>query len=437
MRLIAQTIAIVIIGCASANDIQFISDPGVYGPALEVVHAYYGQWPTGKAQTRCCQPQQALSNVLESLLTPGAGVTVSSTGRIFSNLPGGLDKTNVYNGSNNVFQVGEHSSLTTEMAYPNIKINHPPGGAINYTTTPPTSANYQNHLIGVQSVVIDALDRLWILDTGRVQAPDGVLLSAAYGGPKLIGVNLTTNEVFKTIVFPSDVAYPDSYLNDVRFDLRSSVTESGQGIGYITDSSSQGRNAVIVVDIGTGESWRRLGLTKSVRGESQFISFIWGQPTYYREGNSPLTTNPTGSDGIALSADGETLYFGPFASRYMYSVPTSRLRDRSPSSELLLQQSVVNHGQKGASDGFETDSNNFIYVGNNELNSINIFNPANGTTYPFVRDPRINWVDTMSVATDGYLYFTSNQLLETEKTRPFGLFRAPLPNGGRKVPHAS
>ncbi|KAI8945089.1 major royal jelly protein-domain-containing protein [Xylaria longipes] len=410
MRSIAQTITVAIIGCASANDIKFISDPGVYGPPLEVVHAYYGQWPTG--------------------------VTVSSTGRIFSNFPGGLDKTNVYDGSNNVIQVGEHTSLTTEVAYPNLEINHPPGGAINYTTLPPTSANYQNHLIGVQSVVIDALDRLWILDTGRVQAPDGVLLSASYGGPKLVGVNLTTNEVFKTIVFPPSVAYPDSYLNDVRFDLHPSVSESGQGVGYITDSSSQGRNAIIVVDLDTGESWRHLGLAKSVRSESQFISFIWGQPTYYTEGSSPLTTNPTGSDGIALSADGETLYFGPFASRYMYSVPTARLRDRSPTSELLAQQSVVNHGQKGASDGFETDSNNLIYVGNNELNSINIFNPANGTTYPFVRDPRINWVDTMSAATDGYLYFTSNQLLEAEKTRPFGLFRAPLPNGAKKVPYA-
>ncbi|KAI1161603.1 major royal jelly protein-domain-containing protein [Nemania serpens] len=408
MRFIAQVICVAAIGHASAHNITFVSDSGVYGPSLEVIHAYYGQWPTG--------------------------VTVSSTGRIFSNFPGGLDNNNVYNDSNNVFQVGEHTSLTAEVAYPSLKMNHPPGGAINYTTTPPTSVNYQEYLIGVQSVVIDALDRLWILDTGRVQAPDGVLLSATYGGPKLVGVDLATSEVFKTIVFPPDVAFADSYLNDIRFDLRSKLTESGQGIGYITDSSSQGRNAIIIVDLGTGESWRHLGLTSSVRSESQFLSFIWGQPTYYTEGNTPLSTNPTGSDGIALSADGETLYFGPFASRYMYSVPTVRLRDRSPTSELLAQQSVVNLGQKGASDGFETDSNNLIYVGNNELNSINIFNPANGTTYPFVRDPRINWVDTMSAATDGYLYFTSNQLLETQKTRPFGLFRAPLPNGATKVP---
>ncbi|KAI1273830.1 major royal jelly protein [Xylaria sp. FL0933] len=412
MRAARQVMAMAIVGHALADDIKFVSDPGVYGPPLEVAHAYYGQWPTG--------------------------VTVSSTGRIFSNFPGGLDATNVYNGSNNVFQVGEHTSLTTEKAYPSLEMNHPPGGAINYTTTPPTSANYQDYLIGVQSVVIDALDRLWILDTGRVIGPDGILLNAAYGGPKLVGVNLTTNEVFKTIVFPPEVAYPTSYLNDIRFDLRASVTESGHGIGYITDSSFEGRNAIIVVDLGTGESWCHLGLTDSVRGESQFISFIWGQPTYYTSSSSsPISTNPTGADGIALSADGETLYFGPFASRYLYSVPTARLRARGPTSELLAQQSVVNHGQKGASDGFETDSNNLIYIGNNELNCINIFNPANGTTYPFVRDPRINWVDTMSIATDGYLYFTSNQIFSNPKIRPFALFKAPLPNGATKVPYAS
>lgn len=31
-----------------AEDITFIRDPGVYGPPLETVHAYYNQWPTGK-----------------------------------------------------------------------------------------------------------------------------------------------------------------------------------------------------------------------------------------------------------------------------------------------------------------------------------------------------------------------------------------------------
>ncbi|KAI1327126.1 major royal jelly protein-domain-containing protein [Xylariaceae sp. FL0255] len=404
----AVTIIVAALGGAAAQNITFRTDPGVYGPTLEVVHAYYGQWPTG--------------------------VAVSSKGRIFTNYPAGLDSNNTYNGSNGVYAVSEAMSLTTERAYPSLEINHPPGGAINRTTDPPTTVNYQDYLIGVQSVVIDAKDRLWILDTGRVSLADGTLLLSSQGGPKLVGVDLTTDKVFQTIVFPSDVAYPDSYLNDVRFDLRSGITKSGAGIAYISDSSSQGRNGIIVADLGTGESWRHLDLAGPVLGESQFLPFIWGQPKYSSSPNGVTAWNPTGVDGIALSADGETLYFGPFASRYLYSMPTSRLRARGINSELLAQQSVVNHGQKGSSDGFETDSNGLIYVGNTELNAVNIFYPKNGSIAPFVRDPRVNWVDTMSVAADGYLYFTANQLLENEKMRPFPLFRAPLPNDGTKVP---
>jgi sugar lactone lactonase YvrE len=250
-------------------------------------------------------------------------------------------------------------------------------------------------LIGVQSVVIDSLDRLWILDTGRVLTQDGQLLSSAVGGPKLIGVNLTTDEVFKTITFPQTVAYSDTYLNDVRFDLRSSITESGQGVAYITDSSTEGRNGLIIVDLGTGKSWRHLSLAQSVRSEGQFLAFVWNDPLYYdpKQGQ-PYTSLPFGSDGIAISNDGDTLYWTPLGSRYLYGVPTALLRATGPTSELLAQQGVRNLGQKGLSDGLESDSNGLVYVGNIELNSIAVYNPQNGTTLPFVRDPRINWPDT-------------------------------------------
>ena len=106
----------------------------------------------------------------------------------------------------------------------------------------------------MQSVVLDPLDRLWILDTGRALTPEGVLVPATQGGPKLVGVDLESNEVVKTIVFPGTVAYAESYLNDVRFDL----TKGEEGVAYITDSSSEGRNGIVMVDLGSGESWRHL-----------------------------------------------------------------------------------------------------------------------------------------------------------------------------------
>lgn len=371
------------------------------------------------------------------------GIAVSRTGRIFSNFPGGLDPANVYNGTNTIFTVGELTSIKQEVAYPSQEMNSPPGGAINYTTTPPTGTNYPNHLIGVQSVVIDAQDRLWILDTGRVLLPDGsALVPSVYGGPKLIGVDLTTNSIFTTILFPETVAYPDSYLNDVRFDLRSNITTSGKGVAYITDSSTEGRNGIVIVDLGTGESWRHLDLDRSVRSEPQFLPFVWGVPVYSVPApGAPLTHLSMGSDGIAISPDGETLYYGPIGSRYLYSVPTSLLRERGPTSELKAQQGVNSHGQKGLSDGFETDSEGRVYMGNMEQNGIVVFDPRNATSTMWVRDPRISWVDTMSVGFDGYLYFTDNQLSRgaltypgvDRRVRPFGAFRVRLPGGAGKV----
>lgn len=213
------------------------------------------------------------------------------------------------------------ADTSTEQPYPSVQINSPLGGAINYTTSPPTGANYQNYLIGVQSVVVDSANRLWILDTGRALTPDGTLVYATYGGPKILAVDLSTNQVIQTIVFPQTVAYPDSYLNDIRFDLRSEITSSGKGVAYITDSSSEGRNGIIVVDLGTGKSWRHLDRLSKTHPLDQFVAYVWGVVIYYAPPRLPYTYTNFGADGIALSADGATLYWKVVAGRYLYSIP--------------------------------------------------------------------------------------------------------------------
>ena len=327
-----------------------------------------------------------------------------------------------------------------ETPYPSAAINHPPGGAINYTTYPPTGANYDNYFIGVQSVVIDSKNRLWVLDTGRVLTPGGVLVGAAYGGPKLVGIDLTTDKIFQTIVFEPTVAYSDSYLNDVRFDLRPEITPSGKGVAYITDSSSEGRNGIVIVDLGTGKAWRHLDRLSKVHPLDQYVAYVQGVPLYQCQPNAPYTYTAFGSDGITLSADGNTLYWKLVAGRYLYSIPTSYLRNNGPYSEIAAEENVVQHIESGVTDGMETDTNNFIYHGNMEQDAVSFFNPKNGTDTLFVRDPRINWVDTFSTGFDGYLYFTNNQLYlmasfypcTDRRQRPFSLLRVPLPDGGTK-----
>lgn len=166
------------------------------------------------------------------------------------------------------------------------------------------------------------------------------------------------------------------------------MTASSQDIAYITDSSIEGRTGIIIVDLGTGESWRHLEGIPQVEPEFRFVAVVWGEPVYSLSGKE-ITTRTFGADGIALSADGETLYWSVFGGRYLYSVPTAQFRDRSVTSEITAQASVVNHLHKGVSDGVETDSNGLIYAGNLEDNSIELFNPANGTVSLFARDPRM------------------------------------------------
>ncbi|MCJ1389767.1 hypothetical protein MMC18_002624 [Xylographa bjoerkii] len=350
---------------------------------------------------------------------------------MFSNYPPALDANNTK------YNVAELTSGNTETPFSNAEIKSPPGGFINYTTTPPchtfhlqiAGANYQDYLISVSSVVIDAKDRLWILDTGRALPPNGSLVLATFGGPKLICVDLSTNAVIQTIIFPTTVAYPDSYLNDVRFDVR---------------STPKAATAFVTVDLGTSTSWRHLDSHPSVRGQPQFAPSIWGEPSYAISGGIlSYGSTASGSDGIALSADGTTLFWTAVGNAYLHSIPTALLRSHgSPFTELLAQAGVVSNEQKGTSDGLETDSNDLIYAGNFGQNAIDVFNPANGTATVFVRDPRIGWTDSFCVAVDGGLYFMENQLWRTKghwpgverRVRPYAVvFRVPLPGNGTKV----
>lgn len=61
---------------------------------------------------------------------------MSKDGRKFSNYPPGLDANNTNDGSNGKYTVAELIGNNTERPYPSAQINNPPGGSINYSTSP-------------------------------------------------------------------------------------------------------------------------------------------------------------------------------------------------------------------------------------------------------------------------------------------------------------
>ena len=222
---------------------------------------------------------------------------------------------------------------------------------------------------------------------------------------------------------------PTTYLNDVWFDLR----KGGGGIAYITDSAQKGPNGIIVVDLSSGESWRRLHDHPSTKAEDlqTFLPIIEGRPFLERQSDGSVKPGASmGADGIAISSDGKHLYYCPLGSRKLYKVDTNSLVDRSLSDK-EVSATITDEGDRGgASDGLETDASGYIYSTNYEHNAI-LRRPPEGEWETVAHDPKLLWPDTLSLATDGYLYVTANQLHRQARfhnghdlrRKPYTLFR--------------
>lgn len=178
-------------------------------------------------------------------------------------------------------------------------------------------------------------------------------------------------------------------------------------MAYITDSSLRGPGAIIVVDLASGEAVRRLSGAAVTSAVADFVPTVEGEWLMNRPAEGAPSAFAVASDGIAIAPDGATLYFSPLSSSHLYSVPTALLRDRSV-SEAQLAQAVRDLGLKGASDGLAADEQGRIYGGDYEHNAIRRL--ADGRWQTIAQGPRIVWPDTLSIGTDGYLYFTANQL---------------------------
>jgi sugar lactone lactonase YvrE len=330
------------------------------------------------------------------------GVTVSQHGRIFVNFP----------------KWGDEVAFTVAELRDGKLIPYPDAAANRTDSNDPAAA-----LVSVQSIVVDPADRLWILDTGSP-----LFQPTRPGGPKLVCVDLATDRIVKKILFPSEVALPTTYLNDVRFDLR----RGAEGMAFITDSSDQGPNGIIVVDLASGESWRRLNDHPSTKAEqpANFLPLVEGRPFLERQPDGTTKPVAMGADGIAIGADGSRLYYCPLASRRLYSVATDALCERAR-DEAAVAATVKDEGDKGGgADGLESDAAGNIYATDYEHNAILRRRP-DGEWETVAHDPRLLWPDTLSLAPDGYLYVTANQLQRQARyqggqdlrRKPYTLFR--------------
>jgi sugar lactone lactonase YvrE len=322
----------------------------------------------------------------------GIGVSTKS-GRIFVNFPYWSD---------------EHSISVAEIV--NGQPNAFPNEDWNKWQTGNDKAG--SHFICVQSVVVDDQDNLWVLDPAAPKMQEIVK-----GGPKLVKIDLRTNQVVQTIPFGDDIAPNKSYLNDVRIDTRS-------GIAFITDS---GKGAIIVVDLRSGKARRLLDGHPSTQPEKGFRLVVDGKELIDEQKKAPPQI---ASDGIALDAKNGYLYYHALTAHTLYRIKTTYLTDENL-SEKDLGSKVENVGQTPAPDGMLEATDGSLYLTDLEHNAVVHWDPATRRVEQVIADKRLMWPDTLSWGPNGELYVTASQIEnmprfnngKSTRTEPYKLWK--------------
>ncbi len=297
------------------------------------------------------------------------GVAVSQkTGRIFVNFPNWSDDHTI-----SVAEVVNGSPKP----FPNEEWNKPGDPA--------------SHFVCVQSVVVDDQENLWILDPAAPKMKEIVK-----GGPKLVKVELRTNEVVQEIPFGEDVAPRKSYLNDVRIDTRSNKA-------FITDS---GTGAIVVVDLKTGKARRLLHQHSSTQPEKDVRLAVDGKELIDQEKKSPPQI---ASDGIALQMGEGYLYYHALTGHTLYRVKTRDLADETL-SEKNLESKVENVGDTPAADGMLEAPDGSIYLTDIEGGAVVHWDPLTKNIEPVIADKELLWPDTLSWGPHRDLYVTASQI---------------------------
>ena len=305
------------------------------------------------------------------------GIAITSTGRRFVSYPRWEDQV--------AFTLAE---LKDDKEVP-----YPQDGAYQNGQ----KGDAQTQLVSLQGIVVDGQDRLWALDTGTINMKPITPFI-----PKLLCFDTKTNKQELLFRFPADVVPEGSYLNDLRVDL----TRGAKGTIYITDSGE--KPGIIVFDIATHKSLRRLTGNPATMPDKNFVAYVEGRPYYKRPKPGLVENVHVGADGIAISPDGKTLYFIPNSSRRMYSVSTDALSDpKMTDAQVAATVQLLN--DNSVSDGLGEDTTGRIYFTNWEHNAI-LRRYPNGLMETVVADPRLLWPDTLCLGKGGWLYVISNQL---------------------------
>jgi sugar lactone lactonase YvrE len=352
-----------------------------------------------------CEPEKdRLTTVFKDDTFQLTGVAITPENRLFTNYP---LWSNTYKYA--VIEVGgESNNHKTEpirvdkLPYPNLYMNSWQPGE-----------NGKDKWLCVQAVYADDDNHLWVVDPASPKM-EGVYQNSH----KLVRINLANNAIEQTYFFEG-VAGAGSYINDVRVDNQ-------RQYAYLTNSSEGG---IVVVNLATGKAKQVLQDHYSTKSDPDFKFIIDGHELM--KNGKPVKIH---SDGIALSPDGDWLYYKPLTDDKLYRVPTEHLRNDATTSATLGGK-VEDLGHFVTTDGMIFDKKGSLYMGDMRTGSIIRITPEL-KMQTLIVDDRLIWPDSYSISDDGHLYISCSQIHKqpeynegvNKRTSPYAIYKLKLPS---------
>jgi sugar lactone lactonase YvrE len=321
------------------------------------------------------------------------GVAVSKDGRVFTCYP---------------LWPGPHKYGVVEI-FPNNEAKPYPNEAMNSWKE---GDDGKEKWVCVQAVYVDDENYLWVVD------PACPFMEEVYdNGFKLVKFSLKTNSIEKIYRF-GGILSNKSYINDVRVD-------TARKFAYLTNSNEGG---IVVINLETGTIRELLRNHYSIKHDPSFTLIVDGKE--FRKNGEPVHLQ---SDGIALTPDGEWLYYKPLTDNKLYRIRTEFLRDEELTQD-KLEAAVEDLGRFAVTDGMIFDKSGNLYLGDYQNYQMVQLTPAHEKEV-VVSDERLIWPDSYSISEDGYLYISCSQINkqpdynegENKRTTPYAIYRMKLP----------
>jgi sugar lactone lactonase YvrE len=252
----------------------------------------------------------------------------------------------------------------------------------------------------VQSIEIDPMGRMWILDSGR--SATMTLEAKSSCPPRLVILDINNGGVvLRSYPFPTEVAHPESaLLNDIVLEH-----EDG-GLAYIVDSDDK-NPGIIVFSLQNSTSWKVSH--ESMKAKPDAVGFIIEQTR---------VTQSIPVDGIALSpanTEGDrTLYYTPLSSFNIFAVLTKVLKSEGLRNNIGQYVRVL--GRKPSqTDGMMMSNTGVLYFGLLADDAVSMWDSKNPS---FVTGQRIisrdhhlmQWPDSFAFDEKGQLWCITNRL---------------------------